>query len=448
MAWKRRNLRPKLGAPQHGHPVSLLVSSSSSCTSCPSLPATAALDAASASSGASPAAQAPSGPQEAPHWPAVAALSLGVFGLVTAEFLPASLLTAMAADLRVSEGTAGQTVTATALVAAVSAPMVPLLTRNLDRRTVMLALTVLLVASNLITVTTASLGALLAARLLLGIALGGFWSMSGALALRLVPTHLFARAMALILTGVSVATVCAAPLGAWMGEMWGWRSAFMAAGAVSLLTLAIQLASLPALPPRDRPDLRVLAQLLARGDVRVALLAVLLVISGHFAGFTYIRPLMENVTQLSVGAITGILLGYGIGGFFGNLVGGAMAERSERRAIVAGAGLIALLATSLLMAGTSFALTAVAVVLWGFAFGAFPVGFQTWIVRAAPEQAEGAGGLLVAAFQVAIATGAVGGGLLVDHIGARGGPLFAAVAMTLGAQLVWRRGPRAPARAR
>ncbi len=230
--------------------------------------------------------------------------------------------------------------------------------------------------------------------------------------------------MALILTGVSVATVCAAPVGAWMGEQWGWRSAFWAAGAVSLVTLVTQLVALPALPPRGKPDLRVLAELLTRPTVRVALLAVLLLISGHFAGFTYIRPLMENVTQLSVGAITAILLGYGIGGFFGNLVGGAIAERSERRAIMLGGGLVAVLAAVLLVAGT------------------FPVGFQTWIVRAAPDQAEGAGGLLVAAFQVAIASGAMGGGLLVDHIGARGGPLFALTTMTLGALLVWRHGPR------
>ncbi|KQP05071.1 MFS transporter [Pseudorhodoferax sp. Leaf265] len=390
-------------------------------------------------------AGAPPAPTQA-HWPAVAALALGVFGLVTAEFLPASLLTAMAADLHVSEGTAGQTVTATALVAAVAAPSLPLLTRNLDRRAVMLALTVLLVLSNGLAVAATSLPALLVARVLLGVALGGFWSMSGALALRLVPTDRFARAMALILTGVSVATVCAAPIGAWMGEQWGWRSAFWAAGGVSLVTLVFQLATLPPLPPRDRPDLRVLAELLTRPDVRVALLAVLLVISGHFAGFTYIRPLMENVTHLSVGAITGVLLGYGIGGFFGNLVGGAIAERSERRAIVAGGSLVALLAGVLLLGASSVAVTAVAVVLWGFAFGAFPVGFQTWIVRAAPDQAEGAGGLLVAAFQVAIASGAIGGGLLVDHVGAHGGPLFALGSVTLGALLVWRYGPR-PAQA-
>ncbi|MGM9482027.1 MFS transporter [Roseateles sp. NT4] len=376
------------------------------------------------------------------HWPAIGSLTLGVFGLVMAEFLPASLLTAMATDLGVSDGAAGQAVTATALVGAIAAPSLPLLTRRLDRRLVMLAFTVLLLVSNAIAATASSLGPLLVARVLLGIALGGFWSMSAALALRLVPPEQFAKAMSVILTGVSVATVCAAPLGAWMGDVWGWRSAFIAAGAVSLVTLAVQALTLPALPPRDKPDLRVLAELLRRPPVRVALLAVLLVVSGHFAGFTYIRPLMEQVTHLSVGAISAVLLGYGIGGFFGNFAGGWLAGRSERHAIVAGGVLIAALAASLLVAGSSTWVTAIAITLWGFAFGAFPVGFQTWIVRAAPDQAEGAGGLLVAAFQIAIASGAIGGGLLVDHIGALGGPSFAVVALTLGTLLTLRHGPR------
>jgi DHA1 family purine ribonucleoside efflux pump-like MFS transporter len=370
---------------------------------------------------------------------------MGVFGLVMAEFLPASLLTAMSADLGVSDGAAGQAVTATALVGAVAAPALPLLTRRLDRRVVMLALSALLVLSNLLAATAGSLATLLVARVMLGVALGGFWSMSAALAMRLVPAHLFARAMSLILTGVSVATVCAAPVGAWMGDLWGWRSAFVAAGVVSLATLAVQAATLPKLPPRDKPSLRVLGELLRRPPVRVALLAVLLVISGHFAGFTYIRPLMEQVTHLSVGAISGVLLGYGIGGFFGNFAGGWLAGRSERQAIVAGGVLIAVLAAALLVAGGSPVVTAIAVTLWGFAFGAFPVGFQTWIVRAAPDQAEGAGGLLVAGFQIAIASGAVGGGLLVDRIGALGGPAFAVVALTLGTLLTLRHGPRAAA---
>ncbi|MFG6460739.1 MFS transporter [Roseateles sp. DXS20W] len=382
----------------------------------------------------------------AARWPAVASLTMGVFGLVMAEFLPASLLTAMAADLGVSDGAAGQAVTATALVGAVAAPTLPLLTRRLDRRVVMLAFTGLLLLSNAIAATAGSLPMLLVARVMLGVALGGFWSMSAALAMRLVPGPQFARAMSVILAGVSVATVCAAPVGAWMGDLWGWRSAFIAAGTVSLVTLAVQALTLPALPPRDRPDLRVLGELLRRPQVRMALLAVLLVVSGHFAGFTYIRPLMEQVTHLSVGTISAVLLGYGVGGFFGNVAGGWLAGRSERQAIVAGGALIALLAGLLLVAGDSVPVTAVAVALWGFAFGALPVGFQTWIVRAAPDQAEGAGGLLVAAFQAAIASGAVGGGLLVDRLGALGGPGFAVVALTLGTLLTLRHGPRAAPR--
>ncbi|MEJ1095604.1 MULTISPECIES: MFS transporter [unclassified Pseudoxanthomonas] len=378
----------------------------------------------------------------AAKWPAVVSLALGVFGLVTAEFLPASLLTAMAADLSITEGVAGQTVTATALIGAIAAPSIPLLTRRINRKYVMVLLTLLLVLSNALAATADSLWTLLVARVLLGVALGGFWSMAAALAMRLVPEHQFPRAMSLILTGVSVATVCAAPIGAWMGELWGWRSAFIAAGAVSLITLVSQLFTLPSLPPIANPNLRVLGELLTRPGVRMALLAVLLLISGHFAGFTYIRPLMENVTQLSVGAISAILLGYGIGGFFGNFVGGYIAGRSERYAIVFGGTLIALLAASLLLAGHSAIVTAIAIVLWGFAFGAFPVGFQIWIARAAPDQAEGAGGLLVAAFQVAIATGAIGGGLLVDSIGALGGPIFAVITMTLGTLLALRYGPR------
>jgi len=381
----------------------------------------------------------------AAHWPAVVSLMLGVFSLVTAEFLPASLLTAMATDLGISDGAAGQAVTATALVGAIAAPTMPLVTRRLDRRVVMLALTLLLLVSNVLAVAAHGLALLLAARVILGVALGGFWSMAAALVLRLVPETLFARAMAVVLSGVSVATVCAAPIGAWMGATWGWRSAFVAAGAVGVASLVAQAWALPALPPRDRPDLRVFGALLRRPPVRVALLAVLLVISGHFAGFTYVRPLMEQVAGLSVGAVSGVLLGYGIGGFFGNLAGGWIAGRSERHAIVAGGAFIVLLAASLLLAGRSPVVTAVAVAAWGFAFGAFPVGFQTWITRAAPDHAESAGGLLVAAFQVAIAAGAIGGGVLVDHIGALGGPAFALATILPGTLVALRHGPR-PAR--
>ncbi|CAN0544764.1 unnamed protein product [Ectocarpus sp. 12 AP-2014] len=376
------------------------------------------------------------------NWLGIVSLALGVFGLVTAEFLPASLLTAMAADLNISVGAAGQAVTATAAVAALAALTIPLLTRNFDRRFVLLGLSLLLVISNTLAATANNFFVLIVARVLLGIALGGFWSMAAAMAMRMVPDNLFARAMSIVLTGVSVATVCAAPLGAYIGDLWGWRSAFIAAGSLSLVTLVTQLFAIPAMPPKDNPSLSILFQLLKRTQVRVVLVAVVLMISGHFAGFTYIRPLLEEVAQLSVSAISAVLLGFGIGGFFGNFAGAFIAERSERNAIIFGGVLIIAITITLLIAGSLANVTAVSIALWGFAFGAFPIGFQTWIVRAAPDQVEGAGGLIVAAFQVAIASGAIGGGILVDHLGALGGPLLALITTSLGTLLVLSFGPR------
>lgn len=376
------------------------------------------------------------------NWMGIVSLALGVFGLVTAEFLPASLLTAMAADLNISVGAAGQAVTATAAVAALAALTLPLLTRNFDRRFVLLGLSLLLVVSNTLAATANSFLVLIIARILLGIALGGFWSMAAAMAMRMVPDNLFARAMSIVLTGVSVATVCAAPLGAYIGGLWGWRSAFIAASCLSLVTLVTQLFAIPAMPPKDNPSLRILFQLLKRTQVRVVLLAVVLMISGHFAGFTYIRPLLEEVAHLSVSAISAVLLGFGIGGFFGNFAGAFIAERSERNAIIFGGALIIAITITLLFAGSLASVTAVSIALWGFAFGAFPIGFQTWIVRAAPDQVEAAGGLIVAAFQVAIASGAIGGGILVDYLGALGGPLLALITTSLGTLLVLSFGPR------
>ncbi len=145
----------------------------------------------------------PDGAPEAPAaWAAIGALALGVFALVTSEFLPASVLTPLAADLGVSVGAAGQAVTATAVVGAIAAPLTPVLTGRFDRRTVMWALMALLCASNLLTVFAVNLPMLLVARILLGASLGGFWSMAAALAMRLVPAKALPRAMSIVFTGV------------------------------------------------------------------------------------------------------------------------------------------------------------------------------------------------------------------------------------------------------
>jgi predicted MFS family arabinose efflux permease len=368
-----------------------------------------------------------------PLWGAVLSLSLGVFGLVTAEFLPASLLTPLAQDLGITEGTAGQAVTATAVVAAIAAPTMAIATRKIDRRHVMIGLSLLLVVSSLLAATAWSLPSLLFARVLLGVALGGFWSMSAAIAMRLVPSEVLPRAMSIILTGVSVATVCAAPVGAYVGDVWGWRSAFIIAAGVGLVTLIVQFATLPKLPPISIASFGALRDVSRNPMIRVGLLLVILTASGHFAGFTYFRAFLEQVPALDIETISLVLLAFGIGGFFGNLAGGFMAERSLRSAVTLAPLLIAISALALLLAGSSAGIAGVAIAAWGFAFGAVPVGVQTWMVRAAPDQAESAGGLMVATFQVAIALGAVFGGVLVDTAGVNSAFIYSGAATLLAA---------------
>jgi predicted MFS family arabinose efflux permease len=371
-----------------------------------------------------------------PAWAGVLSLAMGVFGLVTAEFLPASLLTPIAADLGISNGAAGQTVTATAVIGTFAGIFMPILTRNLDRRLVMWSLTTLLIASSLLAAFATNLPTLLGARLLLGIGIGGFWSMMAAIAMRLVPERLLPRALSIVFTGVSVATVSAAPVGAYLGDLFGWRTVFGIAAAIGALTLLVQVLSLPSLPPQAKPNLRTLLELLRRPSIRLVLATILISISGHFAGFTYVRPYLEQIPALSIEVISLVLLAYGVGGFFGNLVGGAITARSAQASVITGAFTIAVTSFVLVAFGATPWIAAIGVAFWGFAFGAIPVGVQTWIVQAAPDQPEGASGLIVAAFQIAIASGAVLGGLLVDSLGPTGVIGYCGLATLLGAALV------------
>ncbi|PVM77639.1 MFS transporter [Caulobacter radicis] len=369
-------------------------------------------------------------------WSGVIALTMGVFALVTSEFLPASVLTPLAADLGVSVGAAGQAVTATAVVGAFAAPLTPVLTGRFDRRLVMLGLMVVLAVSNLLTIFAANLPVLLVARVLLGAALGGFWSMAAALGMRLVPKAAIPKAMSLIFTGVSIATVSAAPVGAYVSDTLGWRAAFVIAGIVGLAALAAQALTLPRLAPTSVPRLGGLVEVARRPAVAAALVGVLLVISGHFAGFTYVRPVLEQVSGLDVAAISLSLLAFGVAGFFGNLAGGALVGRDPRLSILGGAGLIAVAATAIVALGSIGWVAALALSLWGFAFAMLPVGFQAWATSAATDQAELAGGLLTSTFQVAIALGAVLGGLLVDRLGPLSAPGYAVTAALAGVILV------------
>ncbi|WP_369051059.1 MFS transporter [Burkholderia gladioli] len=368
-------------------------------------------------------------PVERASWSAVYALALGVFGLVTAEFLPASLLTPLAASLGITEGTAGQAVTVTAAVALVTSLLIAVLTRGIDRRRVLLAFSVLLVISNLLVASASTFLAILLGRVLLGIALGGFWTMSAATAMRLVPAAMVPRALSIIFSGVAVATIAAAPLGSYFGHLIGWRNVFYAAAAIGALALAAQFATLPSMAPSGTTRLRTLLDVLRRPTVGIGMFAVTLVFSGHFAFFTYLRPFLEDVAGVGVNALSAILLGYGVANFLFTPVAGRALERGLRPMMIAMPALMVVLGAALALFGKLTALDAVLVALWGAAFGGVPVAWSTWVTRVVPDEAESAGGLIVAAIQLAISLGAAAGGVVFDTNGATG--VFVAAAVVL-----------------
>ncbi|HBM3160870.1 TPA: MFS transporter [Klebsiella michiganensis] len=353
-----------------------------------------------------------------PAWRAVYALALGVFGLIVAEFLPASLLTPMAASLGVSEGMAGQAVTATALVALVTGLLITTATRNIDRRWVLMFFSVLQIISSMMVAFAGSLEFLLLGRLLLGIAIGGFWSMSTATTMRLVPAAMVPKALAIIFSAVSIATVVAAPLGSYFGALIGWRNVFLICALPSVVALLWQLWVLPSMRPESVGSFATLFKVLRRPGMIGGMLATILIFSGHFAFFTYLRPFLETVAQASVEGVSLILLGFGVANFIGTSIAGHLLARSLTLALVPLA--MSVLALMMVTFGHVALLDGLLVAMWGFAFGLVPVGWSTWLATTVPDEAESAGGLLVASIQLAISAGAAGGGAVFDLNGASG----------------------------
>jgi len=352
-------------------------------------------------------------------WGGVVALMVGVFALVTSEFLPASLLSPIAAGLGVSEGTAGQTVTATALIGVVAGPAIGPLFPRLDRRVLLVGLAVLAAISNLLVAVAPAFWLLLIARVLLGIAISGFWSMAVAVAAQLVPAEHLGRAMMIVNTGVSMATVVAVPLGAFLGSIWGWREVFLLVAALSVAAAIVQVFVLPRVAPAEGSGVRTLFAALRSPVMLVGLLGIALLAGGHFAGFTYIRLGAADIPGLTAGGLVVLLAAYGLGGFAGNIIAGIVADRRLRTALVVMPAVLgtAVIVFALLPDQVPLAFTAV--VLWGFAFGGVPTLVQTWAARVEPERMEAAGGLVVAAFQLAIALGAAVGGMIVDGAGVK-----------------------------
>ncbi|PRX46654.1 putative MFS family arabinose efflux permease [Prauserella shujinwangii] len=348
-------------------------------------------------------------------WLAVLAVTLGIFALMTSELLPVGLLTPVGSALGVSDGTAGLMVTVPGLVAAVSAPLVTVTTGRFDRRLVLAVLIGLVGAANLVSGLATSFTVVLIARFLIGISVGGFWSIAGGIALRLVPARHVPRATAVIFGGVETASVLGVPAGTFLGDLSGWRTAFAAVGVLGLVSLACLVFLLPELPARRTTGFTDLARAFGRAGVRTGIAMTFLVITGHFLAYTFVRPLLagDGVDGRMIGAL---LLVFGVAGICGNFIAGALVATRLRHTVM-GISVVLALAMLILAAVEDTTVTAGAIlILWGLGYGAVPVTLQAWILEAAPAATEAASSLYVSTFNLSIALGALAGGLAVDGI--------------------------------
>ncbi|MFE3257272.1 MFS transporter [Nocardia sp. NPDC059229] len=354
------------------------------------------------------------------NWLAVAAVSTATFAMVTVEAMPVGLLTPIGHTFDVSPGAVALTITLPGLMAAAAATTLPVAIGRSDRRTVLLGLIGLMLAATAVSALAPDFAILLAARAVAGIAIGGFWALAASCAVRLVHAHHIPRAISLAFGGATAANVLGVPAATLIGNLSGWRVAFAAlAGFGAVVALALRLL-LPPLPATEVVRPRALARQLRTPAVRAGVIATFLLVGGHWAAFTFVRPMLQDISGLGAGAIGPAQLAFGLAGVAGTFAGGAAAGRDPRRALVAAAALLAMTLALFPLIATTPVSGIAALLVWGTAFGAIPVGVQTWILQAAPDHPEAATALNTAMYNLAVALGALTGGVIVSFTSVTG----------------------------
>lgn len=369
---------------------------------------------------------------------ALLALTLGAYAIGTTEFVIVGLIPTIAADLGVTLPSAGLLVSLYALGVAVGAPVLTALTGRVPRKTLLVALMLLFTVGNLIAWMAPTYGSLIVARVLTGLAHGVFFSIGSIIATSVVPKEKAASAIAIMFTGLTVALVTGVPLGTFIGQHLGWRATFLAVAALGVIALLGSLLFVPRNLQRSEPatfgqQLAVLAQ------PRLLLVYAITALGygGTFLSFTYLASILQDVTGFSANAVSGVLLVYGVSVAIGNLWGGRLADRrGPVPALMLIFSLLALVLLALTFTAHSTVLVLLTVLALGaVAFGNVP-GLQVYVVkqaqRFAPQAADVASGLNIAAFNVGIAMGASLGGLVVDHLGLMHTPWLGAL-VVLGA---------------
>ena len=372
------------------------------------------------------------------RWLAVFSLACGTFVLVNTEFLPIGLLSPIARSLGVTEGHAGLAVMLPGLIAAISAPLIMLFAKRMDRRRLLLLLSATVILANGIAVMADSFNVLLIGRIILGVGVGGFWSFAIPSGRRLVPEEQGARAISLITAGVAVGTVAGVPAGAFIGDLFGWRMAFTLNAVMALVIFVLQWIALPSLPAQQSIGLRAMLGVTKVPGIRYALIIGVFMAGGHFAAYTYLEPWLRFDLHLSASSISLLLMGYGSAGLIGTLVSEfTVREFGVKRAFMLNMLLLSLSVLVLSIFHLPLALASALVILWGLAFGALPVCLNIWTYQASPALFETGSALLVCVFQTSLALGALFGGVLADNAGVSSAFLLGGVLTLLAAITIY-----------
>lgn len=350
-------------------------------------------------------------------WLSVLTVSLGIFSMITAEQLPVGLIPAISSELNVSIGSGGLTVTVPGVIAAFASIGLPLAVGRLDRRILMAGLLAAMAAASVISALATNFPVLLASRLLVGITIGGFWAIAGSIAVRLVPGPSVPRAMTIVFGGVSAAAVLGVPAGTIIGDLVGWRGAFWSLAGLSFAILLAALLVLPKLEAAEPVEVKALRAQLRNPALLAGVVATALLVAAHYGAYTFVSPVLLEVSGVTAGSIGWLLLGYGILGMIGNAVAGVWAAKSVDRTLACVViGLGATLALFPLLGVTPLTGT-ILLLVWGFAYGAAPVTLQTWVLSAASESAETATAIYCFTFNLAISVGTLATSQIVDTMG-------------------------------
>ena len=354
---------------------------------------------------------------------ALLALTLSAFAIGTTEFVIVGLLPTIANDLRVTLPSAGLLVSLYALGVAIGAPLLTALSGKMPRKPLLLSLMVLFTLGNLLAWKAPSYESLIIARIVTGLAHGVFFSIGSTIATSLVPREKAAGAIAIMFTGLTVALVTGVPLGTFIGQHFGWRETFLAVSSLGVIAFVGSLVFVPKNIHHSAPA-SLVQQLQVLKQPRLLLVYAMTAIGygGSFIAFTYLAPILQDVSGFKPSTVGLVLLVYGISVAVGNIWGGKLADR---RGPVGALKIIFLALSAVLILLTFTAsspwLALFTVLVWGaVAFGNVP-GLQVYVVRQAqlhtPRAVDVASGLNIAAFNLGIAGGAWGGGLIVQNFG-------------------------------